>query len=144
MQAIESVIVPATTTGPAITQARMKSLTGWTPRPSPAARLSEARSRHLRTARRRDGEPNGPRAATMIWGMRNSGRADSKRLTVTAPAPTIGLLVDCLEDSYQWSVLRGAMDAAYDHGARLLCFVGGVLGAPPWEGGERNGVFDLA
>jgi sigma-B regulation protein RsbU (phosphoserine phosphatase) len=76
--------------------------------------------------------------------MRNSARGDSKRLTLSAPAPTIGLLVDCLEDSYQWSVLRGAMDAARDHGARLLCFVGGVLGAPPGEGGERNGVFDLA
>jgi phosphoserine phosphatase RsbU/P len=80
----------------------------------------------------------------MTWGMRNSGRADSKRLTVTAPAPTIGLLVDCLEDSYQWSVLRGAIDAAYDHGARLLCFAGGVLEAPPGQGGDRNGVFDLA
>ncbi len=76
--------------------------------------------------------------------MRNSVRGDSKRLTLTAPAPTVGLLVDCLEDSYQWSVLRGAMDAAYDHGAHLLCFAGGVLGAPQGQGGERNGVFDLA
>lgn len=76
--------------------------------------------------------------------MRNSVRGDSKRLTLTAPAPTVGLLVDCLEDSYQWSVLRGAMDAAYDHGAHLLCFAGGVLGAPQGQGGERNGVFDIA
>jgi DNA-binding LacI/PurR family transcriptional regulator len=69
---------------------------------------------------------------------------DEKRPAVTARPPTIGLLVDCLEDSYQWSVLRGAMDAASDHGARLLCFAGGVLEAPQGEGGERNGVFDLA
>jgi DNA-binding LacI/PurR family transcriptional regulator len=65
-------------------------------------------------------------------------------LTVSARGPTIGLLVDCLEDSYQWSVLRGAMEAAVNHGARLLCFAGGVLEAPQGEGGERNGVFDLA
>ncbi len=76
--------------------------------------------------------------------MPNSVRGDSKRLTVAAPGPTIGLLVDCLEDSYQWSVLRGAMDAAKDHGARLLCFAGGVLEAARGEGGERNGVFELA
>jgi len=73
-----------------------------------------------------------------------SSPGDSKRLTVTAPAPTIGLLVDSLEDSYQWSVLRGAMDASHDRGARLVCFAGGVLEAPQGEGGERNGVFDLA
>src|SRR5580700_5372773 len=78
------------------------------------------------------------------WGMRTSSRGEPKRLTVTAPAPTVGLLVDCLEDSYQWSVLRGAMDAAYDQGAHLLCFAGGVLEAPQGQGGERNGVFDLA
>jgi DNA-binding LacI/PurR family transcriptional regulator len=71
-------------------------------------------------------------------------RRDSKHLTVTARGPTIGLLVDCLEDSYQWSVLRGAMEAASNHGARLLCFAGGVLQAPRGEGGERNGVFELA
>jgi sigma-B regulation protein RsbU (phosphoserine phosphatase) len=76
--------------------------------------------------------------------MRNSVEEGSKGPTVGAPGPTIGLLVDCLEDSYQWSVLRGAMAAARDHGARLLCFAGGVLGAPQGEGGERNGVFDLA
>jgi DNA-binding LacI/PurR family transcriptional regulator len=63
---------------------------------------------------------------------------------VTTTPPTIGLLVDCLEDSYQWSILRGAMDAASDHGARLLCFAGGVLEAPLGEGGERNGVFEFA
>jgi DNA-binding LacI/PurR family transcriptional regulator len=75
--------------------------------------------------------------------MRSTSRGEHKRLTVATPSPTIGLLVDCLEDSYQWTVLRGAMDASYDQGARLLCFAGGVLEAPG-KGGERNGVFDLA
>jgi DNA-binding LacI/PurR family transcriptional regulator len=76
--------------------------------------------------------------------MQIRSRAEPKRLTVPGPAPTIGLLVDCLEDSYQWSVLRGAMDAAYSYGAHLICFAGGVLDAPRGSGGERNGVFDLA
>jgi DNA-binding LacI/PurR family transcriptional regulator len=56
----------------------------------------------------------------------------------------VGLLVDSLEDSYQWSVLRGAMDAARDLGAHLLCFAGGVLEASDGHDGARNGVFDLA
>jgi sigma-B regulation protein RsbU (phosphoserine phosphatase) len=36
------------------------------------------------------------------------------------------------------------MAAAHERGARLLCFAGGVLGAPCGEMGERNGLFDLA
>src|SRR5580698_3197154 len=63
---------------------------------------------------------------------------------VGVPSPIVGVLVDSLEDSYQWSVLEGAMDAARDLGAHLLCFAGGVLEAPRGDGGERNGVFDLA
>jgi hypothetical protein len=67
------------------------------------------------------------------------------RLTTTAPSPSIGLLVDLLDDSpYQWTILQGAMDAAHELGAHLLCFAGGVLGAPTGESGERNGIFDLA
>ncbi|MGA7119373.1 MAG: substrate-binding domain-containing protein [Polyangiaceae bacterium] len=68
-----------------------------------------------------------------------------KRLTVAGPAPSVGFLVDLLDDGpYQWAVLRGAMAAAEDLGANLLCFAGGVLGAPRGSGGERNGVFELA
>jgi DNA-binding LacI/PurR family transcriptional regulator len=58
--------------------------------------------------------------------------------------PTVGLLVDCIEDGYQWPILRGAVDAARDAGAHLLCFAGGALGAPAGQGGERNMVFELA
>jgi DNA-binding LacI/PurR family transcriptional regulator len=76
--------------------------------------------------------------------MQTRSRPESKRSKASEPVPTIGLLVDCLEDSYQWSVLRGAMDAARTYGARLVCFAGGVLDAPRGDGGERNGVFDLA
>jgi len=65
-------------------------------------------------------------------------------MDASGPSPTIGLLVDSLDDSYQWSVLRGAMDSALECGAHLLCFAGGVLEAPRGNGGERNGVFDLA
>jgi DNA-binding LacI/PurR family transcriptional regulator len=56
----------------------------------------------------------------------------------------VGLLVDGLELGYQWSLVRGAADAARVGGAHLLCFAGGVLGGPPGSGGERNGVFELA
>jgi DNA-binding LacI/PurR family transcriptional regulator len=68
----------------------------------------------------------------------------TKHPTVSGPSPTIGLLVDSLDDSYHWSVLRGAMDAARERHAHLLCFAGGVLEAPSGGGGERNSVFDLA
>jgi DNA-binding LacI/PurR family transcriptional regulator len=64
-----------------------------------------------------------------------------ERPSAAGPSPIVGLLIDSLEDSYQWSVLRGAMDAARDLGAHLLCFAGGVLDG---QGGARNGVFDLA
>ena len=76
--------------------------------------------------------------------MTDRPRAAPTRLAFAGRSPTIGLLVDSLEDSYQWSILRGAMDAAGDLGAHLLCFAGGVLEAPLSDGGGRNGVFDLA
>ncbi|MBV9946981.1 MAG: substrate-binding domain-containing protein [Myxococcales bacterium] len=77
--------------------------------------------------------------------MHERTRSAPKRLTGAGPTPSIGLLVDLLDDSpYQWAILQGAMDAAHDRGAHLLCFAGGVLGAPAGESGERNGVFDLA
>jgi phosphoserine phosphatase RsbU/P len=58
--------------------------------------------------------------------------------------PTVGLLLDCIKDGYQWSLLRGAIDGALEGSAHLLCFAGGILGAAVGDGGERNGVFDLA
>jgi DNA-binding LacI/PurR family transcriptional regulator len=58
--------------------------------------------------------------------------------------PTVGVFVDRIEDGYQWPILRGAMDAAHDAGAHLLCFAGGSLGAPEGQGGERNVAFSMA
>jgi DNA-binding LacI/PurR family transcriptional regulator len=58
--------------------------------------------------------------------------------------PTIGFVVDWLEDSYQSTVLRGAYDAARARGAKLLCFAGGVLDAPERGGAQRNHIYDLA
>lgn len=58
--------------------------------------------------------------------------------------PTVGFLVDWLQDSYQCSILRGAADAARDRRANLLCFTGGIIGAPGRaRGAARDGVFDL-
>jgi phosphoserine phosphatase RsbU/P len=72
-------------------------------------------------------------------------RPSPKRLTAVGPSPSVGFLVDLLDEGpYQWAVLRGAMEAAHDRGAHLLCFAGGVLGAPRGASGERNGVFELA
>ena len=53
--------------------------------------------------------------------------------------PTVGFLVDWLQDSYQWSILGGALDGARDRGADLLCFAGGIIDAPA----HRDRVFDL-
>jgi sigma-B regulation protein RsbU (phosphoserine phosphatase) len=76
--------------------------------------------------------------------MPERSRTAPKRLTGSGPAPSIGLLVDWLEDSrYHWQVVRGAMHEAYDRGANLLCFVGGPLGGPG-DPHELNWVFDLA
>jgi DNA-binding LacI/PurR family transcriptional regulator/CheY-like chemotaxis protein len=41
---------------------------------------------------------------------------------------TVGFLVDALGESYQWAILQGALDAARDRGANLLCFEGGAFG----------------
>jgi sigma-B regulation protein RsbU (phosphoserine phosphatase) len=71
-------------------------------------------------------------------------RAAPKRLTGSGPAPSIGFLLDWLEDSrYHWQVLRGAMDAAYDRGANLVCFVGGALAATNMVN-DANWIFELA
>lgn len=53
--------------------------------------------------------------------------------------PTVGFLVDWLQDSYQWSILGGALDAARDRGANLLCFAGGILGEPS----GRDRIFEM-
>lgn len=59
-------------------------------------------------------------------------------------APTVGLLVDWLEDEYQNTVMAGAMDAARDRGFNFVAFCGGVLDAPDRNGHARNHCFELA
>ena len=66
-----------------------------------------------------------------------------KNLTLRGPVPTVGVLVDWLEDSYQWMILRGALDAAHDRGAHLACFAGGILGDIETGTGSRNGLYEL-
>lgn len=73
------------------------------------------------------------------------GRARSitgRRLGGTAP--TLALLVDWLEDEYQNTVMRGALDAARDRGLQLVSFSGGVLDSPARDGIRRNKIFELA
>ena len=62
-----------------------------------------------------------------------------KTINLHGRGPTVGFLVDWLQTSYQWSILGGALDAARDRGASLLCFSGGVIGTA----GQRDRVFDL-
>jgi diguanylate cyclase (GGDEF)-like protein len=57
--------------------------------------------------------------------------------------PTIGLLVDWLEDRYQNTVISGVMDAALEHDVNLICFAGGGLDSPLHFGKQRNRIFDL-
>lgn len=58
--------------------------------------------------------------------------------------PTIGLLVDHLEDRYQNTVLRGVADATEEHDVNLVCFAGGGLRSPHRFGSQRNRIYDLA
>ncbi len=57
--------------------------------------------------------------------------------------PTIGLLVDWLEDRYQNTVISGVMDAAAEHDVNLICFAGGGIESPQRFGIQRNRIFDL-
>jgi DNA-binding LacI/PurR family transcriptional regulator/signal transduction histidine kinase len=61
-----------------------------------------------------------------------------------AQRPTIGVLVDWLEDVYQNAVLSGILAAARESDVNVICFAGGVLGSPDTFGARRNGVYDLA
>jgi sigma-B regulation protein RsbU (phosphoserine phosphatase) len=59
-------------------------------------------------------------------------------------APSLGLLVDWLEDRYQSAIVAGARSAAGSFGANLLVFAGGILGATARSTPQRNRVFELA
>jgi diguanylate cyclase (GGDEF)-like protein len=58
--------------------------------------------------------------------------------------PTLGLLVDSLEEAYQNAVLAGVAAAAVEHDANLLCFAGGVLRSPHRFGAQRNAIYEIA
>lgn len=69
-------------------------------------------------------------------------RPAAKRLSRSGPAPSVGFLIDGVEDSpYHWQILRGAMHEAYDRGANFVVFVGGALTLPA---SGFNWVYDLA
>ena len=55
----------------------------------------------------------------------------------------LGLLTDALDATYQSSVLRGAAEAAREHGAGLRCFAAGVLRSPLPASAGRNVLLDL-
>jgi len=55
----------------------------------------------------------------------------------------LGLLTDALDASYQSAVLRGAAEAAREHGAGLLCFAAGVLNSTLPSSSQRNALLDL-
>ncbi len=52
------------------------------------------------------------------------------------------MMVDWLDDNYQQEVVAGALAAARDSGAHLLCFIGGQL-QPAGPGGPRQNAFEL-
>jgi len=64
--------------------------------------------------------------------------------TTNRRRPTIGFLVDWLEEDYQQAVLGGIVDASNQHDCNLLCFAGGGLKSPNRFGLERNFTYELA
>jgi len=58
--------------------------------------------------------------------------------------PTIGFLVDWLEEDYQQAVLGGIVDASIQHDCNVICFAGGGLKSPNRFGLQRNFTYDLA
>ncbi len=66
------------------------------------------------------------------------------RSRLGANAPTLGFLVDLLEDGYQSAIADGVLKAAKNGGATVLCYVGGVLGSTERSAPQRNHVFELA
>lgn len=59
--------------------------------------------------------------------------------------PTIGLLTGYIRESgYQAAGWRGVADAAKEHNANLICFVGGGLGVTSQLSGQRNIAYNLA
>ncbi len=64
--------------------------------------------------------------------------------TAKSRRPTIGFLVDWLEEDYQQAILGGIVDASIQHDCNLICFAGGGLRSPNRFGLERNFIYELA
>lgn len=76
--------------------------------------------------------------------MANNKRArDGSHQSSRDRRPTIGLLLDWLEDQYQIAILSGVADAARDSDTNLVCFVGGRLRSPYKFDAQRNVVYEL-
>jgi DNA-binding LacI/PurR family transcriptional regulator/signal transduction histidine kinase len=88
------------------------------------------------------GEVRCPRPGA-IW-MANLMSADTHTRSTGSKRPTLGVLVDWLEDVYQNSVLSGIRATARSANVNLICFAGGVLRSPDAFGARRNGVYELA
>jgi PAS domain S-box-containing protein len=69
--------------------------------------------------------------------------SDETQESARNPRPTIGLLLDWLEDRYQIAILSGVADTARDNDVNLLCFVGGRLRSPYAFDAQRNVLYDL-
>jgi DNA-binding LacI/PurR family transcriptional regulator/anti-anti-sigma regulatory factor len=57
--------------------------------------------------------------------------------------PTIGFLCEQLLDEYSIGVWNGARDAAWEQGANLLCFSGGMFHDPRGFSAQANVLYDL-
>jgi phosphoserine phosphatase RsbU/P len=66
------------------------------------------------------------------------------RSRLGANAPTLGFLVDILEDGYHSAIADGVLRGAKNGGATVLCFVGGGLGSQEDWAPQRNHIFELA
>lgn len=60
------------------------------------------------------------------------------------PRPTLGFLIDWLEEDYQQAVLSGVIDTVARRDCNLVCFAGGGLRSSHRFGSERNFIYDLA
>jgi phosphoserine phosphatase RsbU/P len=59
------------------------------------------------------------------------------------PRLPVALLIDTLDDEYQVAVVRGALSAARDIGAPVLCVAGGRVGDSLPDRAARNSAFEL-
>jgi diguanylate cyclase (GGDEF)-like protein len=57
--------------------------------------------------------------------------------------PTIGFLVDSIQESYQSTVLAGVRDAAATADVSVLCFCGGVFEGGDVSAAQRNAIYEF-